>query len=433
MTNKVPLTLKRIAEMCAAEGQQVFLWDSKTAGLGVRLKGNGKPAFIFQGLFAGKTLRMTIGGCSTRTLPEAAERARQLQILIDDGRDPREVKAEVQAKDLAKRKVAEKDLIKVSDIWPLYFATNGKPRKVNGWSESYKEDLQEMVDPGGRPYKRGKGTTLPGPLAELMAMPLRQMTAKAIRDWYLKEQKRGESQATRALSMFSGFLDWATGQDEYEDILPANAARHKKVQAVVSPPAPHRTNALQKGQLKAWFSSVDKLENKTMGAYLKALLLTGARKESLAELKWSDVDFRWRAISIHDKSSKTKARRREIPLLPYTESILRSLPRVEGNENVFVSNRGEGKHIVDARTAMAEVLEREGIRHCTMHDLRRSYSKFGESAKVANGATRQMMGHAPNTIGQKYTLLEVDDLRDLVEVTERYIVKWAGVDFEFDG
>ena len=68
-----------------------------------------------------------------------------------------------------------------------------------------------------------------------------------------------------------------------------------------------------------------------------------------------------------------------------------------------------------------------------MHDLRRTYSKHSETAGVPEGATRQMMGHRPSTIGQKYTPREVDDLRDLVEVAERYIVNQAGIDFDFDG
>ena len=233
--------------------------------------------------------------------------------------------------------------------------------------------------------------------------------------------------------MFSGFLEWAAAQDEFEDILEMNAAQHPKVQQVVSGQSPHRTNALQKSQLASWFRAVDELENKVMSAYLKVLLLTGARKESLCTLKWKDVDFRWKSVSIHDKNGRTKIRRREIPLLPYTESIIDAVPRIKGNEYVFASSRGEGKHIVDARDAMSKALAKAKIRHCTMHDLRRTYSKHSETAGVPEGATRQMMGHRPSTIGQKYTPREVDDLRDLVEVAERYIVAVAGIDFDFDG
>lgn len=433
VSKKVHLTVKRIVELPSpAEGKQVFLWDSKTAGLGVRLKGNGKPAFVFQGVFGGKTLRMTIGNCGGRTLPEAAERARQLQNMIDDGRDPRQVKAESVAKDVATRKSEVQIHLIVGEVWPLYFATNGLLQKANGWSDRYKKDLKEMVA-APRPKKIGKGLTLPGPLHPLMLQPLKDMTPKVLRAWYLIEQQRGKDQANRALSIFSGFLEWAAAQDEYEHILEMNAAQHPKVQKVVAPDSPHRTNALQKGQLASWFKHIDELESKVMGAFLKTLLLTGARKESLAQLKWTDINFKWRVISIHDKNAHTKERRREIPLLPFTESIINSMPRLPNNEYVFASGRGQGKHVVDPRDAMSKVLEEAEIRHCSMHDLRRSYSKFGEAAGVPDNATRQMMGQSPRTTGQKYTHHEVDDLRDLVEATERYIVNLAGIDFDFKG
>lgn len=432
MTKKVQLTVKRIADLTAPQGKQVFLWDARTAGLGVRLKGGGKPVYVFQSLFAGKTLRMVIGDCNGRTIPEAAERARQLQNMIDDGRDPRLVKAEAVAKDVAQRKADEQVHITVSEVWPLYMATNGMPGKDNGWSDRYKLDLAEWIE-APRPKKVGKGLTLPGPLHPLMGQPLKNMTPEVLRDWYRKELLRGKDQANRAMSMLSGFLEWTAAQDEYENVLLMNAAHHPKVQKVLAAQSPHRTNALQKSQLPDWFEALDGCGNKTMAAYLKVLLLTGARKESLATLKWKDIDFRWKAVSIHDKIAKTKERRREIPLLPYTESIINALPRIKGNEYVFASSRGEGKHIVDARDTMSKALAVAKIRHCTMHDLRRSYSKHAETAGVVDGAIRQFMGQKPSSTGQKYTSREVDDLRDLVEVAERYIVEQARIDFDFDG
>ncbi len=432
MTKKVPLTVARIAELKAEPRKQVFLFDIKTQGLAVRLKGNGKPAYVFCGSFDGTPFRMTIGRCDVRTLPEAAKRARELQQIVDDGRDPRLVKAETVAKDVAQRKADEQVHITVAEVWPFYMATNGMPGKDNGWSDRYKLDLSKWVE-APRPKKVGKGLTLPGPLHPLMGQPLKNMTPQVLRDWYLKEKLRGKDQANRAMSMFSGFLEWAAAQDEYENILLMNAAHHPKVQTILAAQSPHRTNALQKSQLADWFKAIDGCDNKTMATYLKVLLLTGARKESLCTLKWKDIDFRWKAVSIHDKISKTKERRREIPLLPYTESIISGLPRVEGNEYVFASNRGEGKHIVDARDTMSKALAAAKIRHCTMHDLRRTYSKHAETAGVVDGAIRQFMGQKPSSTGQKYTPREVDDLRDLVEVAERYIVEQARIDFDFDG
>ena len=61
----------------------------------------GSKSYVFQGEFNGKTVRITIGSPDAWTIPQAQERARELQRLIDQGRDPRVVKAEAVAADTA--------------------------------------------------------------------------------------------------------------------------------------------------------------------------------------------------------------------------------------------------------------------------------------------------------------------------------------------
>jgi integrase len=50
-----------------------------------------------------------------------------------------------------------------------------------------------------------------------------------------------------------------------------------------------KKDCLQREQLKAWFAAVRSLDNPTASAYLQILLLTGARREELAQLKWRSV------------------------------------------------------------------------------------------------------------------------------------------------
>ncbi|MCP2936132.1 tyrosine-type recombinase/integrase, partial [Salmonella enterica subsp. enterica serovar Typhimurium] len=54
---------------------------------------------------------------------------------------------------------------------------------------------------------------------------------------------------------------------------------------------------------------------------LQTLLLTGARREELAGLRWADVDFKWKSLTIRDKVEGE----RTIPLTPYVDSLLRNL------------------------------------------------------------------------------------------------------------
>ena len=55
-----------------------------------------------------------------------------------------------------------------------------------------------------------------------------------------------------------------------------------------------RTDEIEAAQLPGWRQGVEHLDNRTTSVYLRALVLTGARREELAGLTWANVDFQWR-------------------------------------------------------------------------------------------------------------------------------------------
>ena len=90
-----------------------------------------------------------------------------------------------------------------------------------------------------------------------------------------------------------------------------------------------KDDCLQREQLLAWFAAVRQIQNPVIAAYLQTALLTGARREEVAGIRWEDLDFRWKALTIKDKVDGE----RTIPLTPYVASLLSALPR--RNEWVF--------------------------------------------------------------------------------------------------
>lgn len=98
---RVKLTPGRIASFsCPPDKAQAFLWDSEVPGFAVRATPpgkrtpNGSRAFIFQGYLNGTTPRITIGDTKIWNLDKARIEARDLQILLDKGIDPRELARE---------------------------------------------------------------------------------------------------------------------------------------------------------------------------------------------------------------------------------------------------------------------------------------------------------------------------------------------------
>ncbi|RYF59602.1 MAG: site-specific integrase [Comamonadaceae bacterium] len=290
-------------------------------------------------------------------------------------------------------------------------------------------DLKKMAATGGEPKLRGKGLTLPGPVAPLLDLKLKDLTPKVLRAWSVKEGERGVAQAARAIQVVSGFLRWCGTEDAYDGLVDPLAARDQKVQsALPSSSGNRRTDALEEGQLAAWFAGIEQLRNRTAAAYLQGLLLTGARREELAALKWSDVDFRWKKLTIADKVGDT----RTLPLTPYLASLLIQLPRVRDNLYVFASPSAKAGRISDPRSAHADVLTHAGIGHVTIHGLRRTFALMGEAAGSPAGAIAQVMGHRPGSMSERYKPRSIDHLRPFVEQVEKFIVTTGRVPYDFD-
>ena len=90
---KIAFTAGRVSGFkCPPDKKQTFLWDAIAPGLGLRATPAGKPAYVFQSVYQGKDIRITIGSPAAWSIPEAQAKARELQRLIDEGKDPRDLK-----------------------------------------------------------------------------------------------------------------------------------------------------------------------------------------------------------------------------------------------------------------------------------------------------------------------------------------------------
>jgi integrase len=419
---KIAFTAGRVSGFkCPPDKKQAFLWDATVPGLGLRTTPAGKPAYVFQSVYQGKDVRLTIGSPVAWSIPKAQEKARELQRQIDEGHDPRDLKRDVLAAAAEKKAAAAAQAVTVGEVWPLYLA-QGKPKRRDTWKPGYRADLEAMAAPGGVEKKRGKGLTRPGPLSPLLALPLPDVNEDSLKIWFDREAQASKHQAARALMMFRGFLRWCAARPEYKKLIDREAG---KAPAILEnlPQAARRTDALEAAQVPGWWTGVEQLSNRTASVYLRALLLTGARREELAAMKWADVDFQWRKLTIADKVEAT----RTIPLSPYLAQLLATLPRT--NEYVFAST-GKAGRIADTRASHAKALQSASIEGLTIHGLRRSFSLLGEAAGAPAGAIAQVMGHKPSATAEGYRPRSVDALRPFLEQIEAHILALAGVQFD---
>ena len=440
---KVVFTAGRVSAFtCPADKAQAFLWDATAAGLGLRTTPAGKPAYVFQSVYQGKDLRLTIGNPGAWSIEQARDKARALQRLIDDGKDPRDLKrdalaqqAEREASTAAQAEANKLAALTVGEVWATYIAER-RPL----WGDLHYRDHIDKAKAGGLPSGRrggGKKLTQPGPLAALMPLALRALDQPTIEAWAAKEGLTRPSSARLAWRLLTVFLTWCAEQPAYTSLLPAkNPAKTKKAREALGK-AGTKKDVLQKGQLAAWFAAVQQLQNPVIAACIQMMLLTGARPGEVLALRWEDVNTQWKGISIRDKVEGT----REIPATPYMLHLLAALPRrtltdpKTGNQIanpwVFSSPTSATGCLTEPNNPHTRACKAAGLEGLTLHGLRRSFKSLTEWLEVPVGVVAQIQGHKPSATAEKhYTVRPLELLRLHHERIEAWMLEQAGIVFD---
>lgn len=423
-TNKVNFTAGRVANFKCEEGKkESFLWDDDCKGLAIRAFASGKKTYVFQAWINGKTRRGVIGPVDAFDIDQARAAAREFQTKAKEYISPAKVKREKAAKELAEEQEELRGTIKLKQVWLEYIESN-KGR----WGEKhYKDHLKAIKEPN-QPWARGKGRlTKAGCLYPLISLKLKDLSAQKIEAWLKKENATRAGVAAQTYRLLFACLNWCTEQEKYTGLLDITKLKTKDVKSTVVK-LKSRTDTLQKEQLPAFFKYVRQIQNPVISAYVQTLLLTGARRNELTSLKWTELDFQWSSMTIRDKATSkgTEAGSRVIPLTPYVASLLINLPR--RNEWVFSTPTGSSGKLTDPRKSLEPAFQAAGIEGLTLHGLRRSFSNLSEWVEIPTGVVAQIMGHKPSATAEKhYKQRPLDLLRKWHTTLEAWILEQADI------
>jgi len=404
MTNKIKFTAKRVSSFsCPADKQQSFLWDKSTPGLGLRTTPKGKPSYVFQSLYRRKTIRITIGSPLAWKIPQVQIKAREYQRLIDEGKDPRRQIIDWKNQAMEEDKKTLLARATFGEVYEEYIC-----ERRQHWGDRHYEDHMKMISK----RKKVRG----GVLFPLLGIPLSEVHAQQIEDLVEKEAAKRPARVRLALRHLRAFFRWASEQKKWCELVDKDAANTRKTRELAGK-ASYKTDHLEKDQLYAWFNACANYPNIVISSYLQCLLLTGARREELGHLQWGDISFQWRSIQLRDKTQGT----RSIPLTPYVESLINSLPR--RNQWVFSSKQSKSGRLVEPSIAHAHITNDVGIK-VTLHGLRRSFKSLTEWLDIPVGVVAQIMGHKPSATAERhYTVRPLDLLRIHHKKIEEWIVE----------
>lgn len=419
---KLKFTTNKVSKLEKPESgkNQIFYWDLDAAGLSVRVTQNENRSYVFQGRASGKSLRITIGDVNVWSLDDARKEARRLQQLCDQGVDPRRDKVEEEQKN--------DDFYEQKELRQMLFGTIFseyiKENKSN-WSSAHLRDHIDLMHEGGESKKRGQGLTIPGVLAPLLHTPLIDLDSEFMISWQKKESESRPGRAALGFRLVRTFINWCTEHEIYSQLTSKSVHETKRVRKSV-PVLKPRKNSLQRNQLADWFLAVSEVPNIMHKAFLQITVLTGPRSDSIRSIEHEHLDFKWKTMRIWDKTEQDY---RVIPMTPYVEKLLSSLPKNKESKYVFWSNRSDCGYITDVRKKYYEHLDAKGLPRISIHDLRRSFSNLTEWLEIPSGVVAQIMGHKPSATAEKhYKDRPVDLLRLHHTKIENWILREAGVD-----
>jgi integrase len=155
--------------------------------------------------------------------------------------------------------------------------------------------------------------------------------------------------------------------------------------------------------------------------------MTGLRRNEAATLRWVDVDFEARTLTIREEIAKNH-REHKLPLSEFLFSLL-SRRKQETADSEYVFPGRYGGHMVSyIRQINSKVAAQSRCPFC-LHDLRRTFISMGAKLGIQHHLTKRLLNH----IGDKddtdeYIIISTEHLREPMEQISRRFLELMGAD-----
>jgi integrase len=344
-----------------ADKSDYIVFDDDVAGFGLRFR-DGRQSWIFQyAIGAGVnriTRRIKIGDYPALSPAKAREEAEDLHAKVHLHGDPaiERRKNRIEAGKTFRRLVEQYLEFKEGQLRPRSFA-----------------EVKRHLEVNARP---------------LHSLPLASVDQGAIAGRLNAVAKGGAVAANRTRASLSAMFVWAMGEGLAANNPVINTNRREEKT---------RDRVLSDAELRTIWQS---LEDDDYGVIVKLLMLTGQRANEIAGLRWSEVDFRQRLISLPGERTKN-GRPHDVPMADTVRALLKAGGQAGDRDLIF--GRGDGPFSGWSK-AKAALDERTGpLKHWTIHDLRRSLATgmagIGIRPHVIEAVLNHISGHKGGIAG----------------------------------
>lgn len=367
------------------------VWDTQLKGFGVRCQGSFK-SYLVRTKVLGKIKWLTIGRHGTWTPENARAEAKKLLLEAGTGLDPE-----------AAKKEAAKPITTVSDLCDRYIREHAKPHKK---ASSVHED-QALIDNHIKPLigKMDVRKVTSGDISQLQADIVAGKSAPKEptkrKDGNGEIKKRGKGVITGGKGVANRVFAVLSKMFNLAEIWQLRDTKSNPVKGIKKFKENQKERFLSEEELQKLHSVMDEFEANDQHQIaiwaIRLILMTGARKSEIINLKWSEVNFAHGFMDLED--SKTGAKRIWMP--PQVVELLQTIPRSNSNPYVLVGKQ-EGKPFGNLNGIWIEIRTTAGIPDVRIHDLRHTFASAGIMNGVPLHAVGKMLGHKSVTTTSRY-------------------------------
>jgi integrase len=357
------LTQRRIEDLeCPAGKKDALVFDAEQRGLGVRVTAAGSKTYLAQYSLGGIKRRVALGSCSAISLAQARLAARQIGGAVAAGRDPA---GERKATALeAKREALTLGVL--IDQWEKLHLAGKRPNYSAAAASALRRSFTKHLDAS--------------------AASLGRATVVRVVDGLAKDGKAAMAGAT--VRYGSALFGWAIRRGSLSG---------NPFERVPAAPAVHRDRVLSNEEIRRVWRATEGPGG--FNAIVRALLLTGQRREEVSGLTWGELDLGvaiWTLPAARSKNGKPHV----IPLSEEMQTLLSVQPRLTGTALVFPGERG----VFSGWSKSKARLDRQsGVSGWTLHDLRRTVAtalqKLGVRLEVTEAVLNHVSGSRAGIVG----------------------------------
>ncbi|GAV20751.1 hypothetical protein MMIC_P1724 [Mariprofundus micogutta] len=376
---KKKITQKFIDSLTNSTGKDMFVRDTELPGFVVKVSKAGHKTFCVEArIKQGPTRRITISPCARISLRKARDTAKELLAQMSNGIDPRK---EAQAIQKAKKLEAVKDITLEAALNDYFELRRTKPKT--------EVDYRSAIN---------------NHLADWLKRPLREITTEELlkRHRHIGESKGKEATANLTMRALRAIFNKMIQVYKIMDDNPVNAVQSEMY--LIRP----RERFVSLDLLTDFIDELLKLKNQVARDYLLMTLLTGLRRNEMAPLTWSQIDFKNKIFTIPGDQTKNH-KDHHVPLAPLTYLILCHRKKFNSKDGpyVFPASRGRG-HISEPKSSLAKIEAETGV-HITTHDLRRTFATYQDEMGVSSETISKLLNHKLKSVAERHYILRRKD------------------------